>query len=49
MGFKKSNVLQIPMDVAFSPFLVFLAFMLGRIGKDILIDLKILFRGGKIS
>jgi TRAP-type C4-dicarboxylate transport system permease small subunit len=47
MGFKRSNVLQIPMDIAFSPFIVFLAFMLGRIGKDILIDLKILLWGEK--
>jgi len=47
MGFKKSNVLQIPMDIAFSPFLVFLAFMLGRIGQDILIDLKTFIWGGK--
>jgi TRAP-type C4-dicarboxylate transport system permease small subunit len=45
MGFKKSNVLQIPMDIAFSPFIVFLAFMLGRIGRDILNDLRILFKG----
>jgi len=49
MGFKKSNVLQIPMDIAFSPFIVFLAFMLGRIGRDILIDLKLFFHGEKIS
>lgn len=47
MGFKKSNVLRIPMDIAYSPFIVFLAFMLGRIGRDILIDLKILIRGDK--
>lgn len=45
MGFKKSNVLKIPMDFAFSPFIVFLVFMIGRIGKDLLVDLKKLFRG----
>ena len=45
MGFKKSNVLRIPMDFAFSPFVVFLVFMLGRIGRDLWIDLKKLFRG----
>ena len=45
MGFKKSNVLRIPMDFAFSPFIVFLVFMLGRIGRDLWVDLKILFRG----
>jgi TRAP-type C4-dicarboxylate transport system permease small subunit len=47
MGFKKSNVLQIPMDIAFSPFIIFLAFMLGHIGRDILIDLKRLFKGAQ--
>jgi TRAP-type C4-dicarboxylate transport system permease small subunit len=45
MGFKKSNVLQIPMNIAFSPFVVFLVFMLGRIGRDFVIDLKALLRG----
>ena len=43
------NVLQIPMDIAFSPFIIFLAFMLGRIGRDILIDLKIFFSGERIK
>lgn len=47
MGFKKSNVLRIPMDVAFSPFIVFLVFMLGRIAHDIVIDLKFLFSGNR--
>lgn len=45
MGFKKSNVLRIPMDFAFSPFVVFLVFMLGRIGRDLWIDLTKLFSG----
>ena len=45
MGFKKSNVLKIPMDFAFSPFIVFLVFMIGRIGKDLLVDIKKLLRG----
>ena len=45
MGFKKSNVLKIPMDLAFSPFIVFLVFMIGRIGKDLLVDFKKLLRG----
>ena len=45
MGFKKSNALQIPMDIAFSPFVIFLAFMIGRIGRDIVLDLKLLFKG----
>ena len=46
MGFKKSNVLKIPMDIAFSPFIAFLVFMLGRLGRDIVIDLRIFFRRG---
>jgi TRAP-type C4-dicarboxylate transport system permease small subunit len=45
MGFKKSNVLKIPMDLAFSPFIVFLVFMIGRIGKELLYDFKKLKRG----
>lgn len=45
MGFKKSNVLKIPMDFAFSPFIVFLIFMIGRIGKELLDDFKKLLRG----
>jgi TRAP-type C4-dicarboxylate transport system permease small subunit len=47
MSFKKSNVLQIPMNIAFSPFIVFLLGMLGRIGWDIWIDLKLLLKGEK--
>ncbi len=45
MGFKKSNVLRIPMDFAFFPFVVFLVFMLGRIGRDLLDDIVGLYRG----
>jgi TRAP-type C4-dicarboxylate transport system permease small subunit len=45
MGFKKSNVLRIPMNIAFSPFIVFLVIMLGRIGWDLWYDLKLLFKG----
>ncbi len=43
MGFKKSNVLKIPMDLAFSPFIVFMAFMIGHFVFDIYRDVKILF------
>ena len=46
MGFKKSNVLKIPMDIAFSPFLVFLVFMLGRVGRDLIDDVIVLFNRG---
>jgi TRAP-type C4-dicarboxylate transport system permease small subunit len=48
MSFKKSNVLRIPMNIAFSPFIIFLLVMLGRIGWDIWIDLKLLFNKEKI-
>lgn len=40
MSFKKSNVLKIPMDIAFSPYIVFLIIIIGRIGYDIIIDFK---------
>ncbi len=46
MGFKKSNVLKIPMDIAFFPFVVFLVFMIGRIGRDLVDDLMIFFTRG---
>ena len=44
MGFKKSNVLKIPMDAAFAPFVVFMAFMTGRLIHDLYKDLNLLFR-----
>jgi TRAP-type C4-dicarboxylate transport system permease small subunit len=31
MSFKKSNVLKIPMNIAFSPYIFFLIFMIGRL------------------
>ena len=40
MAFKKSNVMKIPMNWAYSPFVVFLVFMIGRIGYDLFIDFK---------
>jgi len=48
MSFKKSNVLKIPMNIAFSPYIVFLIIMIGRIGYDIIIDFKKIYqRKGK--
>ncbi len=47
MSFKKSNVLQIPMNIAFSPFILFLVVMIGRIGRDIWVDIKLLFKGAE--
>lgn len=49
MGFKKSNVLKIPMDIAFVPFVVFMAFMIGRLVHDLYKDLKLLFQERKRS
>jgi TRAP-type C4-dicarboxylate transport system permease small subunit len=45
MSFKKSNVLKIPMSVAFSPFIIFLIIIIGRLGYDLYIDIKKLLRG----
>jgi len=42
MGFKKSTVLKIPYDVAFFPFVVFMAGMIIRFAIDVWNDLKIL-------
>lgn len=45
MSFKKSNVLKIPMNIAFSPFIFFLIIMIGRLSYDLFIDFRKLFRG----
>jgi TRAP-type C4-dicarboxylate transport system permease small subunit len=44
MGFKKSDALRIPMNLAFSPFLVFLVLILGRLVYKVLVDLNLLVR-----
>jgi TRAP-type C4-dicarboxylate transport system permease small subunit len=46
MAFKKSNVLRIPMNIAFFPFVVFLVFMIGRLCRDIIGDLAKIVKGG---
>ncbi|MDA3958720.1 TRAP transporter small permease [Oceanispirochaeta sp.] len=45
MGYKKSNVLKIPMDLVFLPFVIFLAFMIGRYTVDIYRDTRKLIKG----
>jgi TRAP-type C4-dicarboxylate transport system permease small subunit len=45
MSFKRSDVLKIPMNIAFSPFLVFMVIMIARFGYDLVIDIRKLFRG----
>ncbi len=46
MGYKKSDVLLIPMNIVFMPFMVFLADMIVRVAIDIVVDIKSLFKGG---
>jgi len=45
MGYKKSNVLKIPMDIVFFPFVIFLAFMIGRYAIDVIKDIRLLGKG----
>ncbi len=45
MNFKKSDVLKIPMNIVFLPYLFFLVIMIGRLGYDLFTDLRKLFRG----
>ncbi len=45
MGYKKSNVLKIPMDLVFFPFVIFLSFMIGRYTLDIYRDIRKLVKG----
>ena len=45
MSFKRSDVLKIPMNIAFSPFIVFLIIIIVRFGYDLFIDIRKLFRG----
>lgn len=42
MAFKKSNVLRIPMNWAFFPFVVFLVVMTVRLIRDIVLDIAVL-------
>jgi len=46
MSFKKTNVLKIPMNYAYSPFLVFMIIMIGRFIVDIYVDI-IRYRKGE--
>jgi len=45
MAFKKSNVLKIPMNIAFLPYIVFMIIIMGRLGYDLYIDIKKLLKG----
>ncbi|UCF97005.1 MAG: TRAP transporter small permease [Spirochaetaceae bacterium] len=45
MSFKRSDVLKIPMNIAFSPFIVFLVIMIARFGYNLVVDIHKLVRG----
>lgn len=45
MAYKKSNVLKIPMNIVFFPFVIFLAFMIGRYTIDVIHDIRLLRKG----
>jgi len=47
MSFKKSDVLKIPMNIAFAPYIVFLIVIIIRLGCDIIEDFKKLNQGEK--
>ncbi|GAB4116506.1 MAG: hypothetical protein Kow00103_12260 [Candidatus Caldatribacteriota bacterium] len=47
MSFKKSDVLKIPMNIAFAPYIVFLILIILRLGFDIVTDFKKLSQGEK--
>ncbi len=46
MGYKKSDVLLIPMNIVFMPFMVFLADMIVRVVIDIVVDVRLFRKGG---
>ena len=46
MGYKKSDVLLIPMNIVFMPFMVFLADMIVRVAIDIVVDVRSFRKGG---
>jgi TRAP-type C4-dicarboxylate transport system permease small subunit len=42
MSFKVSDVLKVPMNIAFSPYLFFLVIMIGRLVYELVVDLRTL-------
>lgn len=45
MSFKKSNVLKVPMNIVFFPYVIFMIIMIGRIAYNLYIDIRKLPRG----
>jgi TRAP-type C4-dicarboxylate transport system permease small subunit len=46
MSFKVSDVLKVPMNIAFSPYLFFLVIMIGRLIYDLVVDIRALLGKG---
>jgi len=44
MGFKRSTILNIPYNIAFFPFVIFMADMIGRLAVDVWKDVRILIK-----
>lgn len=49
MGFKKSTVLNIPYDVVFFPFVIFMAGMIGRFAVDVWQDARALIGRNEVT
>lgn len=49
MSFKKSNVMKIPMNVAFFPFVIFLVLMSVRLVYDLYRDIRLLLSGQSVA
>ena len=45
MSFKKSNVLKVPMNIVFFPYVIFMIIMMGRMAYNLYIDVRKLPRG----
>jgi len=45
MSFKKSNVLKVPMNIVFFPYVIFMIIMIGRIAYNLYIDIRKLPKG----
>lgn len=45
MRIDKSVALKIPFDIAFGPYLIFMALIIGRVGYDLYVDIRKLVKG----
>jgi TRAP-type C4-dicarboxylate transport system permease small subunit len=44
MGFKKSDALRLPMDWVYAPYLLFMVIVIGRLGTQLVVDIRSLFK-----